>query len=35
MLVSDVCDNLDIKQILSTTYSPQTQGFIEKINDVL
>lgn len=34
-LVSDVCDNLGIKQILSTAYSPQTQGFVKKINDVL
>lgn len=34
MLVSNVCDNLGIKQILSTTYSPQTQGFVEKINDI-
>jgi O-acetyl-ADP-ribose deacetylase (regulator of RNase III) len=34
-LVSDVCENLGIKQILSTAYSPQTQGFVEKINDVL
>lgn len=34
-LISDVCDNLGIKQVLSTAYSPQTQGFVEKINDVL
>ena len=34
-MVSEVCENLGIKQILSTSYSPQTQGFVEKINDVL
>jgi len=34
-LISDVCDNLGIKQLLSTAYSPQTQGFVEKINHVL
>jgi len=33
-MVSEVCENLGIKQILSTSYSPQTQGFFEKINDV-
>ncbi|KAE9544226.1 hypothetical protein AGLY_001405 [Aphis glycines] len=34
-MVNEVCENLGIKQILSTSYSPQTQGFVEKINDVL
>jgi len=34
-MVSEVCENLGIKQILLTSYSPQTQGFVEKINDVL
>ncbi|KAE9522208.1 hypothetical protein AGLY_017390 [Aphis glycines] len=34
-MVNEVCENLGIKQILSTSYSPQTQGFVEKINYVL
>jgi len=34
-LVSEICENLGIKQILSTSYSPQTQGLVEKINGVL
>ncbi|KAF0713747.1 Uncharacterized protein FWK35_00036846, partial [Aphis craccivora] len=34
-MVSEVCENLGIKQILLTSYSPQTQGFVEKINDYL
>jgi len=27
-MVSEVCENLGIKQILSINYSPQTQGFV-------
>lgn len=34
-LVKDICDNLGIKQILSTSYFPQTQGFVEKFNGTL
>ncbi|KAE9522515.1 hypothetical protein AGLY_017080 [Aphis glycines] len=34
-IVNEVCENLGIKQILSTSYSPQTQGLVEKINYVL
>jgi len=34
-LISDICSNLGIKQTLSTSYSPQTQGLVEKINGVL
>lgn len=34
-LVTDTCDNLGIKIAMSTSYSPQTQGFVEKINDVI
>lgn len=33
--VSEICESLGIDQILSTSYSPQTQGFVEKINSVL
>lgn len=33
--VSEVLNNLGIKQILSTAYSPETQGFVERINGVL
>lgn len=34
-LVTDTCNNLGIKIAMSTSYSPQTQGFVEKINDVI
>jgi len=34
-LVEDICNNLGIKQVLSTSYSPQSQGLVEKINGVL
>ncbi|CAH1716191.1 unnamed protein product [Aphis gossypii] len=34
-LVNDICNNLGIKQVLSTSYSPQSQGLVEKINGVL
>uniref|UniRef100_A0A2S2QEP6 RNA-directed DNA polymerase n=1 Tax=Sipha flava TaxID=143950 RepID=A0A2S2QEP6_9HEMI len=34
-LVEEVTKNLGIKQILSTAYSPETQGFVERVNGVL
>lgn len=34
-LVNDICTNLGIKQTLSTSYSPQTQGLVEKINGII
>lgn len=34
-LVSEVLHNLGIKQVLSTAYSPETQGFVERINGIL
>jgi len=34
-LVEEVTQNLGIKQILSTAYSPETQGFVERVNGVL
>lgn len=34
-LISDICSNLGIKQTLSTSYSPQTQGLVEKINGLI
>lgn len=33
--ITDILNSLGIKQIMSTSYSPQTQGQVEKINDVL
>jgi len=33
--VENICNNLGIKQVLSTSYSPQSQGLVEKINGVL
>lgn len=34
-LVSKITDNLGINQILSTAYSPETQGLVEKFNGTL
>lgn len=34
-LVSEVLHNLGIKQVLSTAYSPETQGFVERVNGIL
>lgn len=34
-LVSDTCSSLGIKQTLSTSYSPQTQGLVEKVNGII
>jgi len=34
-LIEEVTQNLGIKQILSTAYSPETQGFVERVNGVL
>ncbi|KAF0736150.1 Uncharacterized protein FWK35_00026021 [Aphis craccivora] len=33
--VTEVLNKLGIKQTLSTTYSPETQGFVERVNKVL
>lgn len=34
-LVTNVLDNLGKKQVLSTAYSPESQGFVKKANGVL
>lgn len=34
-LVSDILENLGIKQVLSTAYSPESQGFVERIHGML
>lgn len=34
-LVSIILENLGIKQVYSTAYSPESQGFVERVNGIL